>query len=170
MSSRCFDSRGKSDEILHRIELSLIPKPHCAGSFKWQRRLGEYIGLEADATRGFSLSLDFRYPRRVARVCVGVLWLEIAIDMKLGDPTPYLLYAASIGVRVTLRLIEAQGIDQMLVNQRVLGGHLCGRASGYLASNLAGFENAYRQSGSGQQIRSCEAHNSSSHNRDIGTP
>ena len=150
------------------VELSLIPKPKRAGGFKWQRRFGEHIGLEADPLRGFCFSLDFRAPRGVTGVYVGVLRLEVAIDIKLVDPPPYLLDATSIGVRVTLRVIDAERIDQMPVNQRVLGGHFGRRAAGYLASNLAGFENGYRQPGSGQQIGSCEADNSSPHNRDIG--
>jgi hypothetical protein len=74
----------------------------------------------------------------------------------------------SVGIRVMLRALDAEGIDQMPVNQPVLGGYFGGRAAGYLASNLAGFKNGHRQASLGQQISSREADNSSPHDSDIG--
>jgi hypothetical protein len=45
-SSRCSDGRTKADEILHGIELSLIPKSQCTDGIKRQRRSGKHVGLE----------------------------------------------------------------------------------------------------------------------------
>jgi hypothetical protein len=106
-SSRCFDGRGKSQEISHGVELRLIPKAQRTGRFKWQRHCGEHIGIKADPLRGFCFSLDFRSPRQVARVCVGVLRLEVAINSKL---------------------VVTDSINQMPINQAVLGGHFGRRA------------------------------------------
>src|SRR5436190_13135598 len=46
-SPRCGDGCAKADEILHGIELGLIPKSQCTDGFKRQRRLGKHVGLEA---------------------------------------------------------------------------------------------------------------------------
>src|SRR5258707_11152467 len=97
-ASRCSGGCAKADEILHGIELSLIPKSQCTDGFKRQRRFGEHIGLEAEAERGFRFCLQFLAMPGLACINVSVLRLEIAIDTELVDPAPYLFDTAAIGV------------------------------------------------------------------------
>ena len=122
-SFRCRDGCAKADEILHGIELSLIPKSQCTDRIKRQRCLGEHIGFEAKAARGLRFCFEFLATRGVACIDVSVLRLEIAINTELVDPATYLFDTAAIGVGVELCVTGAKFIDQVTVDQRVLGGH-----------------------------------------------
>gem|GEM_PF-2472183 len=131
---------GQADQIACRVELGLIRKLQCAGGGEGQGRLVDDPCGEAQAARRFGFIVDGWAPVRRARIGVGGLTLVVAIDGVLGDPVTNTLHGFAVGVGVALRQFLAEGIDQVAIDQRMLGGDLCGGAPGDLSADLAGFE------------------------------
>ena len=146
-----FDRHREPHEILRGIELRLIAKPHRTGGLERKRRPIQHLGVEADAAGGFRLGGDLVPAGGIAGVGIGGFRFEIAGDAELADPVANLLRTASVGLGIVLRLIDAERIDQVAIDQRVLAGDLCGRAAGHLPSDPARLDHGDRQPGLRQQ-------------------
>ncbi len=130
----------QAEQIAGRVELRLVGELQRRPGGKGQGRALEHPRLKAQAAGRLGLGLDGLLAAGGAGIDIGRLALVVAGDAQGLDALADARDRRAVGLGVGPRQLETGMLDQLPVDQRVLGGDLRRRAAGHLAADLARLE------------------------------
>jgi hypothetical protein len=118
------DLLGERQEVLAHVELRLIVEPHRPLHRERERGLPNERGRESELLCGLDLRLELAHHLGGLGVGEGRQATEVAIDLPLVDEGLYAVYGRLIGPGVKAGLLLAVLLDELVVDQALLGGDL----------------------------------------------
>ncbi len=139
------------------MELGLPGDPDRARHREGQPGLRHERGGQPGLGRRPCLGAQLVHPARVARVCVRVPGLPLAVDAQFPDDPGRALDRLGLGAGVQSRALGAAGTPQLVVDECVQGGDLGGGVPGDPGRDPPGLQYRHAPPGPGQLPRRAQS-------------